>query len=905
MAYMKLWIILLVGSISTCAQAENSAELFETRVRPVLANNCYSCHTNSNLGGLRVDSRASLLKGGKTGPAIVPGKPEESLLIRAVSQQDPKLKMPMGGKLKDEEIADLAEWVKIGAPWPESSVSPAPVSKGKSVITSEQRAFWAFQPVRKPAPPQVKNTAWPKSPIDNFILAELENRGLKLGKPADKRDLIRRATFDLIGLPPTPEEIDAFLKDSSPDAFARVVDRLLASPHYGERWARYWLDLARYEDEQSEFRYRDWIIDSFNRDLPYDRFVKAQLAADLLPGKDREKMLPALGFLALAPKADDRVDVTARTFLALTAGCAQCHDHKFDPIPTMDFYSLQGVFDSSEPYEYPLAPKEIVETYKKAQQKINEKKEEINQFVSVQADQVGGILLAQSSQYMVAAWKVMRRLQPDAAMAAQETNLHAPTLKRWIAYLSEPSKEHTYLKAWDEMVARGGTEEEAQSLAKKFQDAALAVLREKKEVEDRNYVKMGGAQGMKDKKVRQFTNLEFLSSEKAYLWRDLLEEPYTQCGSKFDGGIVYYGNHVAFYADKIYDYGEHGAMQISQFLTSLWKEHLDRLLLELAALNKASPPAYPYVSGYRDSQHPKDTRIAIRGEKDNPGDIAPRRFLQVLSKPEPAPFSVGSGRLELAEAIANADNPLTARVMVNRIWHYHFGSGIVRTVSNFGQLGERPTHPALLDYLAARFVESGWSSKALHREIMLSSTYALSSENISENLTTDPDNRFHSKANLVQRLDAESLRDSILAVSGNLDPTIGGAPSKFSDDNRRRTIYALISRVKPDRTLAVFDFPDPNSTSEQRAVTLGPLQRLYFLNSNFVSVQSKALAQRLKNEGGDNDRSRIQRAYRLLFGRLPSEEEIAIGLQFLGQGGEQWPKYAQVLLASAEFSSVN
>src|SRR5713226_688847 len=264
MACMKLWTILLIGGISCCAQAENSADFFETRIRPVLANNCFSCHTTSNLGGLRLDSRASLLKGGKTGPSIVPGKPEESLLIRAVNQQDPKLKMPMGGKLRDEEIADLAAWVKIGAPWPESSISPVPVSKGKSVISAEQRAFWAFKPVRKPAPPQVKNAAWPKSPIDNFVLDELENRGLKLAKPAEKRDLIRRASFDLIGLPPTPDEIDAFLKDSSPDAFARVVDRLLASPHYGERWARYWLDLARYEDEQSPnaFRYRDWIIES-------------------------------------------------------------------------------------------------------------------------------------------------------------------------------------------------------------------------------------------------------------------------------------------------------------------------------------------------------------------------------------------------------------------------------------------------------------------------------------------------------------------------------------------------------------------------------------------------------------------------------------------------------------------
>jgi hypothetical protein len=433
----------------------------------------------------------------------------------------------------------------------------------------------------------------------------------------------------------------------------------------------------------------------------------------------------------------------------------------------------------------------------------------------------------------------------------------------------------------------------------------LSVVREKKEIDDRNYVKLGGAQGMKDKKARQFTSLEFLNPEKSYVWRDLLEEPYVQCGSQFSGGVLYYSNHRSYYADKISNYGESGKLQIVQFLSGMWKEHLDHLLSELAALQKASPPPYPFVHGYRDSQHPRDTRIAIRGEKDNLGAAAPRRFLQILSRDEPKPFSRGSGRLELAEAIASPDNPLTARVMVNRIWQAHFGDGIVRTLSNFGALGERPSHPELLDYLAARFVESGWSIKTLHREIMLSATYALSAEHIAQNFEQDPDNRLHWRANLVQRLDAESLRDAILAVSGSLDPRIGGEPGKLSDENHRRTVYALISRSKPDRTLAVFDFPDPNNTSEQRSMTLGPLQRLYFLNSAFVSQQSRALAQRVEKDAGSDHAARIRRAYRLLFGRPPSDDELTLGLDFLRQNGHMWPQYAQALLASAEFSSLN
>ena len=377
--------------LSAYARSSDSTEFFETRIRPVLAQNCFACHTDSELGGLRLDSRERLLQGGKSGPAVVPGKPQESLLIQAVRHEHPRLKMPPQGKLPEEAIADLVAWVQAGAVWPETAAtSTGSPNAAEYAITPEQRSFWAFQPVRKPALPAVKNRSWPKGAIDRFILAKLEANGLHPIKPADKRVLLRRATFDLIGLPPTPEEVDAFLGDTSPDAFRKVVDRLLASAHYGERWGRHWLDVARYADGRlgatsdtpyaNAFRYRDWVIQVFNQDLPYDRFVKAQIAADLTT-EGREEMLAGLGFQALARDANDQVDVTTRAFLGLTVGCAQCHDHKYDPIPTQDYYSLLGVFRSSQSHEIPLAPDAVVNAYKTQKQKIERLTEEINDYV--------------------------------------------------------------------------------------------------------------------------------------------------------------------------------------------------------------------------------------------------------------------------------------------------------------------------------------------------------------------------------------------------------------------------------------------------------------------------------------------------------------------------------------------
>ncbi len=825
------------------------------RVRPVLAKNCFACHTTARMGGLEMSGREALLKGGKSGPAVVPGDAEKSLLVQAVAQTHERLKMPPQGKLAESEIADLRAWIKDGAIWPESTPAGKNAKAGEYVITPEQRAFWAFQPVRKPDPPAVKDKNWARAPIDRFILAKLESKNLKPVRPAGKRTLIRRATFDLIGLPPTPQEVDAFVRDTSKDAFAKVVDRLLASPHYGERWGRYWLDVARYSDDKlnstkddpypNSFRYRDWVIRAFNEDMPYDLFVKAQIAGDLLPEKDPEKYQPGLAFYADSPEfQDDRVDVTSRGFLGLTVACATCHDHKFDPIPAKDYYSLLGIFRATEYHEVPLAPEPVVAAFQKHKKQVDDQEKAIQDFLNNQSTQLSEILAAKTARYLKAAEKGVE----------SEEGLDKETLERWAKYLKKPQKEHHYLPAKD---------------PQEFQDFVLAVNAEKKRIDDENHIRLGGSNARRD-----LTNANLLSLErdKYFLWRDLFSET----------GILYYG-------DK----------KIDRFLQGEWKTHLDSMRATLAELKKTMPPEYPFLQTIRDVKNPGNMRILLRGSPDSPGEEAPRRFLAILSPGERKPFTKGSGRLELAEAIADPNNPLTARVMVNRIWQRHFGQGIVRTPSNFGQLGDRPSHPQLLDYLAARFVEDKWSMKALHREIMLSNAYALRFENSAANEAADPENRLVWRANR-RRLDAEALRDSLLYVSGNLDLKPGGQAERLTDENKRRAVYGFVSRRKLDGMLALFDFPSPNNTSEQRLSTSVPLQKLFFMNSGLVADQAKALAARLNGD----DRARLDQAYRILFSRAPSRQEIDLGLQFVHQEKDPWPQYAQVLLSANEFSFV-
>jgi mono/diheme cytochrome c family protein len=695
------------------------AEFFEKSVRPVLADNCFDCHgPRKQKGGLRLDSRAALLSGGDSGPAVVPGKPDKSLLITAVHYDD-NPRMPPRNKLKPEQIAALTDWVKQGAPWPAAAAEirpPAPAGNAIQ-ISAKDRDFWSFRPVVDPPPPRVNDAAWPRTSIDHFVLARLEAAGLRPAPPADKRTLLRRATFDLTGLPPTPEEIDAFLADDSPRAFERVVERLLSSPHYGERWARHWLDVARYGEDQAHtfqarkypygYRYRDWLVRAFNADLPYDRFIKEQLAADLLGGPDRQENLAALGFFALGPvyygdprkldQYDDRIDTLTRGVLGLTVACARCHDHKFDPIPTRDYYGLAGVFASTDYEAVPV-----------------------------------------------------------------------------------------------------GTPEE--------------VAKAKKEM----------AAAPKGK-------------------------------------------------------------------------------------NKNAPPKFPVIHALKEGQ-PVTLRVHLRGNPATLAEEAPRRFLSVLS-PDGKPFTKGSGRLELAEAIASPDNPLTARVMVNRIWQHHFGKGLVRTPSNFGALGERPTHPELLDHLAKRFLASGWSVKALHREILLSAAYQQSGQLNEAAWKIDPEDKLLWRF-APRRLEVEAWRDAMLAVSGQLDRTLGGPSLDLArPDNRRRTFYGAVSRHELDPLLRLFDFPDPNITSGERPVTTVPLQQLFVLNSEFMVRNARALAAGLAETKGD-DAARIRRAFPLLYGRPATQEELQLGLAFLHapqakDGLSRWEQYAQVLLSANEFLYVD
>jgi hypothetical protein len=865
---------------ASAAIASDDAEFFESKIRPLLAVNCHACHTGGALGGLRLDSREGLLKGGKSGKAVVEGKPDESLLMQAVRRTHIRLKMPPVGPLAKEEIDALEEWIRRGVPWPEKEEKAVATSAN---ITPEQRSFWSFQPVKKVVPPAVKNAEWPRNEIDRFILAKLEAANLKPAPAADKRTWVRRVTLDLTGLPPAPDDVQAFVQDNTPAAKEKVVDRLLASPHYGERWGRHWLDLARYSDGElaasvdtpfpNGWRYRDWVVQAFNKDLPYSTFVKAQVAADLLP--ETKEHIAGLGFQALGAGANDQVDVTTKVFLGLTVGCAQCHDHKYDPIPTKDYYSLLGIFRSSESNQYPLVPEAEVERYKAQKKKVDALNEILTDYLAEQTKQLTDLLARDTARYLVAVWKG----------ADEEPGLDKETIARWKKYLSDSRKEHPYLKPWYDLLAAKPTEEQVKQEAEKYQQFLLQLLDEAKEVDDKNYVAFGGKKGLKDERTRQYTNIVALPVLKFYQWREIANGPYNIDGFKAPAGVLFYGSK-----------------DIDRFLGGIAKAYVEKLRAEIKDLEKDLPPLYPFVHALKDAEKPADVKVAIRGDSKTLGEVAPRRFLQILCNHEPVQYKDGSGRAQLAQAIASESNPLTARVIVNRVWQYHFGKGIVRTPSNFGRMGERPTHPELLDYLAADFISDGWSIKKLHRKILLSNTYGQAT---AANPDADPDNKLLSHYNLEHRLDMETLRDSVLAVSGQLDRTVGGAAKPIAKDNFRRSLYLTVSRTRLDPAMALFDFPDANNSVDQRTITAGPLQGLYWLNSEFVAAQAEALDKRIIKEVGEDATKRIDRAYHLLYARAPDSTEMKLGVEYVTTGGKNWVHYLHALLSAAEFASVN
>ncbi len=941
MPIKRMFLAAVLLCLSMDAQTGN--EFFESRIRPVLAEKCYSCHAASKLGELRLDSREAMLQGGKSGTALVPGKAAESLLYRAVVHADEKLKMPMAGeRLSAREVADLRQWIDSGALWPEEARHAKPAKAGFS-ISPEQRAFWSFQPLKKVNPPQLRDGNRATSPVDRFLFAKLEEKGLQPAPPADKRVLLRRAHYDLTGLPPTPEQVEAFLADSSPEAFAKVVDRLLESKQYGERWGRHWLDVARYADGGGKdkrpvflgygmardgyvnsWRYRDWVIEAFNRDMPYDVFVKAQIAADLMPAPGRETLLPGLGFFGLGPwftgddvifvearanERDDKIDALTKGFLGLTVTCARCHDHKYDPISQKDYHALAGVFANSGYNEYNLAPPDNVEAYRNYWKDIKSQQAKIEDYVRDCEMSVAETLAGQAARYMMVGRAALKSTpRPDLKKLAQQESLDTLTLERWMKYLSEPEKrQHRYLKSWD-VAMKSGSDEEAWKLATEFQRLLISVVAAKKSVLSDNEERVKSYKPDPNEAtvelpgdLRQFEFFQYkqllvqkvMETHKHYVWLDVIQGESSPDYPK---------------RDAIF---ENPGKQLLRFLSKDQRAKLEGMQAELAALEKGSPPEYPYLMGLTENAKPANLKLAIRGNVHTLGEEVPRGLPAVLSgtDADPRPFQNGSGRLELAEAIVS--HPLTARVIANRVWMHHFGRGIVASPSNFGVMGERPSHPELLDYLASRLVENKWSLKSLHREIMLASVYQLSSQPMVPNQTADPGNVLLWKANL-RRLDAEAIRDSMLFVTGALDERVGGPAQELNGaTNKKRTVYARIRRSGGEGILGLFDFPDPALSGDQRSVTNVPLQGLFFLNSDLLWREAGRLAERLSGEAA-SEAARIDRAYRLLYGRAALESEIRRGLAFLrdaatdsGDKAEPWRQYAQVLLSSGEFLYLN
>ncbi len=766
------------------AQSPEGIAYFEQNIRPLLASNCYACHSaqaSKPMSGLLLDSKAGMLRGGASGvPAVVPGKPDESLIIAAVRGQKPGLKMPPGKTLDAAEIDKLLEWIRMGAPDPRTGGSPPPAS----CIWQKARQHWAFQPVRDPDPPHVSASEWNRSPIDRFIKARLDEKKLVPQPRAAKLTLIRRATYDLTGLPPALADVDAFLKDTSPNAFEKVVDRLLASPQYGERWGRHWLDVVRYADTAGDnadfpvpsmFRYRNWVIAAFNRNEPYDEFLREQIAGDILAAKSsdeedyRQKTI-ATGYLANARRfgsraaefhltIDDVIDNLGKGMLGLTVGCARCHDHKFDPIPTTDYYALYGIFKS--------------------------------------------------------------------------TNFPHPGTEIY---------PHTYgFAALDR----------SQSARLEQYEKALSGLDNRIEDIKAGKIKFGNAEEKREAERADAADVRKLSAE------------------------------------------------------------------------------YPYVAkAYAVSEgKPADARVMVRGEPQSLGPAVPRGFLTVLGGQKLPADEKGSGRMELADWITDPKNPLTARVMVNRIWLWHFGQGIVATQDDFGTRGEPPSNPELLDYLASRFMECGWSVKKLHRLIMLSRAYQMASGSNARNALEDSRNAYLWKFNL-RRLDAEEFRDSLLMVSGNLDFTPGaeqpfppemqwkytqhtpflGAEDRYATN--KRSVYLMQQRIRRQPFLDLFDGPDPNAETGTRPLTTTALQALYTMNDPFFHAQAAALAARLAKETG-TDAERMRLAFRLLYGRSPTGEEIKQSRDFLAQASKTadrtaaWAGLMRVLLSSSEFMTVD
>ncbi len=867
-AFAGFIIAILSAATPLSAQdpAAESLNLFETKIRPVLAARCYGCHSAKAVkvqGGLLLDSTAGVKHGGNSGPLIEPGEPAKSLLIRALHYQDQNLQMPPGKPLPSEMVADFENWIRSGAAMPVDALASKPLDK--------RREFWSFQPPKDHAAPNVKDQAWPHNEIDRFILAKLEEKGLAPSTPANKRTLLRRAYYDLTGLPPTAEESDAFANDKSSDSYARLIDRLLSSPRYGERWGRFWLDVARYSDARNvgerfaySYTYRDWVIRALNEDLPYDQFVTQQLAADRIPQND-PRNLAALGYLSLGrefPKTfpetvDDRIDVVARGMQGLTVACARCHDHKYDPIPTKDYYSFYSIFSNiREPEDLPLL--KASSTNSPVDKLYGDRLTRIRNGDSEYRRQRSAILndffRTQIADYLVAVRDSAKMRPTEVEVLIKERQLNLYLLDRWRSFLK--NREGVFA-LWNAASAVPDAEFSRQwpaVLASQAQNNPL-VLAEFKTT----------PASIKEVAARYSALLSRYSSPAPV--PDINQEHLRLAVRGPDAPV----NVPVSDFDQVMTEGDRNN-------TINFKNRYD-IMRALYSYDGGVPRAM----ALEDVPKPQTAHVFIRGNPNNPGVETPAHFLSCLSTGEPANFGGGSGRLDLAHAIASAKNPLTARVIVNRVWMHHFGSGIVRTPSDFGLRGDLPTHPELLDHLAVQFMESGWSLKKLHRSIMLSAAYQQGSANNPEARKQDPENQWLWRMNR-QRLDIESLRDTVLAASGQLDNKLGGTPFSLvvSPAVPRRTVYGYIERGRIPGMLAAFDFATPDQHVPLRYTTTVPQQALFLLNSPFMAEQAQHLVERPEVNAEKDIQKRVQLLYRLVLGRAATPQETAAGIKFIG-----------------------
>jgi mono/diheme cytochrome c family protein len=890
--------LLLAATAAVLPQAADpeGVEFFEKKIRPVLVGKCYECHSagaKKLKGGLKLDTRDDVLKGGDTGPALVAGDPEKSLLVKAVRHADEDLKMPPKERLSDAQIADFEAWIKRGAPDPRTGTAA-------KVDPSAGRSHWAFQKPKEAAVPPVSSAAWAKTEVDRFVLAALEKMGMKPQPEAERRTLIRRASMDLLGLPPTAEEVDAFVADRDPQAYEKLVDRLLASPHYGERWARHWLDVARYSDTKGyvfqeerrypfAYTYRDWVVRALNEDLPYDQFLIQQIAADRLPLGADKRPLAAMGFFTLGRRflnrvediIDDRIDVLTRGTMGLTVSCARCHDHKYDPIPTRDYYSLYGVFASSmEPKDLPLIgagqKTPAVLEYEQGLEKLKAELEKYKQ--DRLAEKLKLFRTAKSVADYLAAAGEAGALKDENALRdfGQKRDLSGFAAVRWNEYLKKAGPKHPVFGPWLAYAALPAGDFEAKAKVLKLPEGTNPLVAAAFKEAPKSLQEAADRTGAL---LVKFDKPEKLADANEEALRLVLRAP--------EGPVT-----VAFAdVEKLYNRKDRDGQR-----------GVERKIEQ----HKASHPGAPeHAMVLNDAPNPVTPRVFVRGNPRTPGPEVPRRFLSVLAGESAPPFKDGSGRLELARAIASPDNPLTARVFVNRAWMLHFGQGLVRTPSDFGVRSDPPTHPELLDWLARRFVADAWSIKKLHKLLMTSAVYRQASGDVPAYREADPENRLLWRMNR-KRLEFEALRDSLLAVTGEIDLAVGGRPVPMSTNptikqrmdaetirnegggdptqeafSRRRSIYLFIDRQNLPGTFRAFDFAGPDTHSPQRFQTTVPQQALFLMNSPFVLEQAAKVAARPDVSAAKDPAGRVGAMYRALYGRAPAKEELETGLRFV------------------------